>query len=74
MYVDRTGAPGRGSYETGLLVPPPLLFLLLSLSHSLYISGSGVHVIGWFWFHMYYILREVTIFGASRVFTSNRVE
>lgn len=41
MYVDRTGAPGRGSYETGLLVPPPFLFLLLSLSLTLYLRKWG---------------------------------
>lgn len=50
------------------LLPPPFFFFLLS------ISGSGVHVIGWFWFLMYYILREVTIFGAFHVFTPNRGE
>lgn len=74
LYTEHVCRRNRGPWK-GLLwdraagTLPPLLFFLLSLSHS--ISGSGVHVIGWFWFHMYYIPREVTIFGA---FTPNWVD
>ena len=71
MYADRTEASERGSFETGLLVPllPTPFFLSFFLTLSLSLSSSGVHVIGCFWFLMYSVLWEVTIFGTLEMFT-----
>lgn len=58
-----------GLMRQGCWYPPSFLVFLLSLCLSLSLSGSGVHVIGCFWFLVYYILWEVTIFGALEMFT-----
>lgn len=73
LYTGRVCRQNRGPWK-GVLwdraagtPPPSSSFFFLSVSLSL--SGSGVHVIGCFWFLVYYILWEVTIFGALEMFT-----
>lgn len=66
MYADRTEAPERGSYEAGLLVPPPSWsFLFFPLSRRLSLREWGT--CHWLWG-----LWEVTIFGTFEMFTPKK--